>query len=312
MTDANNKSAGTTAYFGDEEIPSAEKSARVAEVFRSVAGRYDVMNDIMSLGSHRLIKRFALQLCALRPGQTVLDLAGGTGDLSRLMARLVGGDGRVVLADINGEMLRQGRDRLIDKGMWRQSDPPPVREAHRPPLKGGVIDSTVTEGGKYPREGTNNHSPPEGESVKQGRSPQLSRWGVINVVQCDAELMPFAEGSFDRICIAYGLRNVTRKEAALRAMLAALKPGGRAVILEFSKAESPLLEKAFNAWSSLWPAAGKLVAGDAASYRYLVESIRHHPDQQTLLAMMTEAGFKDCRCHNVLGGLCAIHIGFKP
>ena len=248
---------GATTHFGDEEVPLAEKQQRVAAVFRSVAGRYDVMNDIMSLGSHRLIKRFAVQLSAVRRGHTVLDLAGGTGDLSVRFARLVGDQGQVVLADINPEMLNRGRERLINRGLMGRNRP-------------------------------------------------------IIAAQVNAEQMPFPDDTFDCICIAYGLRNVTDKEAALAAIRAALKPGGRVVILEFSQPRHPLLGKAFNTWSALWPAAGRAVTGDSDSYRYLIESIRKHPDQDTLLTMMNDAGLTDCRCHDVMGGISAIHIGFKP
>ena len=231
-----------------------EKSGLVAKVFDSVANKYDVMNDIMSLGSHRLIKRFTIELSAVRAGQTVLDLAGGTGDLSLKFSRLVGDSGRVILADINASMLKVGRDRIIDKGA-----------------------------------GSN-----------------------INFSQVNAEALPFADNTFDCTCIAYGLRNVTDKEAALRSMLRTLKPGGRALILEFSKPVNPLIGKVYDTYSSLWPVAGKLVTGDSDSYRYLVESIRMHPDQQTLQQMMVDAGFTDTRFHNLMGGVCAIHLGFKP
>lgn len=259
-----------TTHFGDEQVPVAEKVQRVGAVFRSVAGQYDMMNDIMSLGSHRLIKRFTLQLAALRRGQTVLDLAGGSGDLSALMASAVGNEGMVVLADINAEMLQRGRDRLINRGLT---------------VRGITGDSAG--------------------NTKDDNAP-------LHVVQADGEQLPFPDNSFDRVCIAYGLRNFTDKAAALAAITAVLKPGGRVVILEFSKPQHPIVETAFNSWSRLWPTAGRLVAGDSDSYRYLVESIRHHPDQQALLHMMTDAGLQDCRCHNVMGGINAIHLGFKP
>lgn len=246
--------AKQTTHFGYQTVPVEEKSGLVAKVFDSVAGKYDVMNDIMSLGTHRLVKQFTIELSAVRPGQTVLDLAGGTGDLSLKFSRLVGASGRVVLADINASMLQVGRDRIIDKGAGNN-----------------IIFSQV-----------------------------------------NAEQLPFAEGSFDCICIAYGLRNVTDKDAALRSMFQTLKPGGRALILEFSKPVNPLVGKAYDVYSKLWPVAGKLVTGDSDSYKYLVESIRMHPDQQTLQQMMKEAGFTDTRYHNVMGGVCAIHLGFKP
>lgn len=242
-----------TTHFGYEQVPVTEKTRRVGAVFRSVARRYDLMNDVISLGSHRLIKRFTLELTAVRPGQRVLDLAGGTGDFSLKFAPLVGATGQVVLADINAAMLQVGRDRLIDKGLG----------------------------------------------------------DVVNLAQVNAEQLPFADNSFDCVCIAYGLRNVTDKQAALNAMQRVLKPGGRVVILEFSKPRNPLLGRAYQAYSSLWPLAGKVVAGDADSYRYLVESIRMHPDQETLLEMMATAGLVDNRYHNIMNGVCAIHTGFK-
>ncbi len=246
--------APETTHFGYSQVPVAEKANLVGNVFHSVAGKYDVMNDLMSLGTHRLIKRFTVELSAVRSGQKVLDLAGGTGDFSLRFAPLVGATGQVVLADINDSMLRVGRDRLIDKGVT----------------------------------------------------------GNVSVVQLNAEQLPFLADTFDCICIAYGLRNVTDKDAALRSMFSVLKPGGRALILEFSKPKNPLLGKAYDGFSNLWPVMGKLVTGDAESYRYLVESIRMHPDQITLKQMMEAAGFVDCRYHDIMGGVCAIHIGFKP
>jgi len=246
--------ANQTTHFGYQTVPVEEKSGLVARVFDSVAGKYDVMNDIMSLGTHRLVKRFTIELSAIRTGQTVLDLAGGTGDLSLKFSRLVGDSGRVILADINASMLKVGRDRIIDRGA-----------------------------------GSN-----------------------IIFSQVNAEALPFADNSFDCICIAYGLRNVTDKDAALRSMFRTLKPGGRALILEFSKPVNPLVGKAYDTYSRLWPIAGKMVTGDSDSYRYLVESIRMHPDQQTLQQMMVDAGFTDTRFHNLMGGVCAIHLGFKP
>ncbi|MDD9891533.1 MAG: bifunctional demethylmenaquinone methyltransferase/2-methoxy-6-polyprenyl-1,4-benzoquinol methylase UbiE [Gammaproteobacteria bacterium] len=242
-----------TTHFGYEEVPVEEKQERVGQVFRSVANRYDMMNDVMSLGTHRLIKRFTIELSALRPGHRVLDLAGGTGDFSLRFSTIVGESGQVVLADINDAMLDVGRDRIIDEG-----------KIHN-----------------------------------------------VQFAQVNAEALPFADNTFDCICIAYGLRNVTNKDAALASMARILKPGGRVLILEFSKPKNQLLEKAYDAFSSLWPAAGKIITGDADSYRYLVESIRMHPDQETLLGMMQSAGFVNCKYHNVMNGICAIHLGFK-
>jgi len=207
----------------------------------------------MSLGTHRLIKRFTIELSSLRPGHKVLDLAGGTGDFSLRFSTIVGESGQVVLADINDAMLDVGRDRIIDEG-----------KIHN-----------------------------------------------VQFAQVNAEALPFADNSFDCVCIAYGLRNVTNKDAALASMERVLKPGGRVLILEFSKPKNQLVEKAYDAFSSLWPAAGKAITGDADSYRYLVESIRMHPDQETLLEMMQSAGLVNCKYHNVMNGICAIHLGFK-
>lgn len=242
-----------TTHFGYQQIPRAEKAQRVGQVFHSVANRYDAMNDLISLGTHRIIKRFTVELSGLRPGHSVLDLAGGTGDFSLRFSPLVGDTGSVVLGDINASMLLVGRDRIVDKGA----------------------------------------------------APN------IHIAQINAEKLPFADASFDCICIAYGLRNVTDKDAALRSMWRTLKPGGRALVLEFSKPRNPLLGRAYDAWSKVWPTAGKLITGDADSYRYLVESIRMHPDQDTLKEMMEHAGFVDCRYHNIMDGICAVHVGYK-
>ena len=251
MTNLDN--SDETTHFGYEEVSFAEKEQRVRQVFRSVAQRYDIMNDIMSLGTHRLIKRFAIEMSALREGHSVLDLAGGTGDFSIRFSSIVGVTGQVVLADINESMLEIGRDRIIDKGLSAN----------------------------------------------------------INIAQVNAEHLPFVDNSFDCVCIAYGLRNVTDKDAALRSMLRVLKPGGRVLILEFSKPTNQLIGRAYDAYSQLWAVAGKLVTGDADSYRYLVESIRMHPDQESLLQMMQNAGFRNCKYNNVMSGICAIHVGFK-
>lgn len=249
-----NSPQGETTHFGYQKIPVDEKQERVAEVFRSVATRYDIMNDLMSLGTHRLIKRFTIELSGLRQGNRILDLAGGTGDLSIRFSPIVGKEGHVVLADINAAMLKVGRDRIVDRGL--QSN--------------------------------------------------------ITVAQSDAECLPFADNCFDCVCIAYGLRNVTRKERALESILRVLKPGGRLLVLEFSKPQNRFISKAYDAFSELWPIAGKAIVGDSESYRYLVESIRVHPDQEALLAMLDDAGFVDTRFHNVLNGISAIHVGVKP
>ena len=243
-----------TTDFGYERVKTAEKAGRVREVFDSVAAQYDLMNDLMSGGLHRLWKRFTIELSAVRSGQTVLDIAGGTGDLAAKFSKLVGADGKVILADINAAMLSVGRDRLIDKGA-------------------------------------------------------LSN---IDVVQADAQFLPFEDNSIDCITIAFGLRNVTDKVKALRSMHRVLKPGGRVLVLEFSKPTSPLLSKVYDAYSfSALPAMGKLITDDADSYRYLAESIRKHPDQESLLEMVEDAGFVDCRYHNMTGGIVAVHRGIK-
>ncbi|GMQ97392.1 MAG: bifunctional demethylmenaquinone methyltransferase/2-methoxy-6-polyprenyl-1,4-benzoquinol methylase UbiE [Gammaproteobacteria bacterium] len=243
-----------TTHFGYEEIPVADKAGRVADVFASVAQRYDLMNDLMSFGLHRLWKHIAIELCQLKAGQRVLDLAGGTGDLARLAARVVGTEGKVVLADINAAMLSRGRDRLLDAGIT----------------------------------------------------------GNVHYVQADAERLPFPDNQFDCITIGFGLRNVTDKDTALSAMVRALKPGGRLVILEFSRPVIRALEPLYDAYSfKVLPLMGKLIARDEDSYRYLAESIRKHPDQQTLKAMMVQAGFVRCQFFNLAGGIVAVHRGFK-
>ncbi|MGB0156916.1 MAG: bifunctional demethylmenaquinone methyltransferase/2-methoxy-6-polyprenyl-1,4-benzoquinol methylase UbiE [Luminiphilus sp.] len=243
-----------TTDFGFTRVDRDAKAGMVRGVFDSVASRYDLMNDLMSGGIHRLWKRFTIELCAVRPGQTILDIAGGTGDLAARFSRLVGQDGKVILADINAAMLEVGRDRLIDKG---------------------ASDN-------------------------------------IEVVQADAQYLPFADNSIDCITIAFGLRNVTDKAIALQSMLRVLRPGGRLLVLEFSKPTSPLLGKIYDQYSfQILPAMGRLVAQDADSYRYLAESIRKHPDQETLLGMMEDAGFVESRYHNMTGGIVAVHQGFK-
>ena len=244
-----------TTHFGFQDVPESQKAEKVAEVFHSVAARYDIMNDVLSGGMHRLWKRFTIELSGVRRGHKVLDIAGGTGDLARKFSSLVGPDGEVVLADINASMLKVGRDRLLDKGVA----------------------------------------------------------GNINFVQADAEKLPFPDNHFDVVTIAFGLRNVTHKEDALRSMLRVLKPGGRLLILEFSKPSNPLLSKFYDAYSfKFMPLAGKLITDDADSYRYLAESIRMHPDQETLKAMMADAGFERITFHNMTGGIVALHRGIKP
>lgn len=243
-----------TTHFGYREVDKDAKAGMVADVFDSVAARYDLMNDLMSAGIHRLWKRFTIELSGVRSGNSVLDIAGGTGDLAAKFSQLVGDSGRVVLADINASMLRVGRDRLLDTGVQAN----------------------------------------------------------LEFVQADAQHLPFPDDSFDCITIAFGLRNVTDKDQALRAMRRVLKPGGRLLVLEFSKPGNPLLGKAYDAYSfTVLPLLGRLVAGDADSYKYLAESIRVHPDQDTLLGMMEEAGFDRCEYHNMTGGVVALHRGIK-
>ena len=240
--------------FGFEKVPWGEKARRVRGVFDSVAGNYDLMNDLMSGGVHRIWKSFTLSQTGLRPGQRALDVAGGTGDLSIGLARQVGEQGLVVLTDINAAMLARGRDRLIDAGLV----------------------------------------------------------GNVHYAQANAERLPFADGSFDCITIGFGLRNVTDKPAALASMRRALRPGGQLLILEFSHPTAPGLKAAYDAYSfRVLPLLGKLVAGDEASYRYLAESIRMHPDQETLLGMMQGAGLEGCRYHNLSGGIVALHRGYR-
>lgn len=241
--------------FGYSRVDREAKAGMVRGVFDSVASRYDLMNDLMSGGVHRLWKRYTIELSAARPGQIILDIAGGTGDLAARFSRLVGPEGQVILADINAAMLEVGRDRLIDKG---------------------AIDN-------------------------------------IEIVQADAQALPFKDNGVDCITIAFGLRNVTDKALALRSMLRVLRPGGRLLVLEFSKPTSALLGKVYDQYSfQILPAMGRLIAQDADSYRYLAESIRKHPDQETLLGMMEDAGFGECRYHNMTGGIVALHQGIKP
>jgi len=243
-----------TTHFGYRDVAKEDKEGLVANVFHSVAARYDIMNDLMSGGIHRIWKRFTLEISGVRKNQAVLDIAGGTGDLAARFAEIVGADGRVVLADINESMLQVGRDKLLDTG----------------------------------------------------------RIANIEFVQADAQYLPFPDDSFDCITIAFGLRNVTDKALAMRSMLRVLKPGGRLLVLEFSKPKNELLSKAYDTYSfNVLPKMGRLIADDAESYQYLAESIRMHPDQETLQGMMEDAGFANCEYHNMTGGIVALHKGVK-
>ena len=244
-----------TTDFGYKKVNIEEKAGKVAEVFHSVAGNYDLMNDLMSGGIHRLWKRVTIEMSGVRPGNTVLDIAGGTGDLAAKFSRIVGPEGTVVLADINDSMLKVGRDRLVDRGIYQN----------------------------------------------------------VRFSQADAQYLPFPDNTFDVITIAFGLRNVTDKDMALRSMLRVLKPGGKLLVLEFSKPPNALLSKIYDGYSfSVLPKLGKLFANDADSYQYLAESIRMHPDQETLLGMMNNAGFENTDYHNMTGGIVALHRGVKP
>jgi len=237
--------------FGYQSVPEDEKSKRVADIFESVAARYDLMNDLMSLGLHRWWKRFAVAQSLVSPGGRVLDVAGGTADLSRLFAQRVGARGQVVLTDINASMLRRGRDRLLDAGL------------------------------------------------------------MVPAVRCDAERLPFQAGYFDCVSIAFGLRNVTHKDAALAEMHRVIRPGGVALVLEFSRVWEPL-KPLYDAYSfNVLPRLGQLIANDAAAYRYLAESIRMHPDQQQLKQMMEEAGFERVEYFNLAAGVVALHRGYR-
>ena len=240
-----------TTDFGYQKVPEDEKSRRVAGVFDSVAARYDLMNDLMSGGLHRLWKRFAVEASGVRPGERVLDVAGGTGDLALQFARRVGPSGEVMLTDVNAAMLRRGRDRLLDQGC------------------------------------------------------------LVPAVQCDGERLPFAGESFDCVTVAFGLRNMTRKDAALAEMRRVLRPGGRLVVLEFSRVWKPLAP-AYDLYSfKVLPWLGERVAGDAAAYRYLAESIRMHPDQETLAGMMRATGLEQVEVFNLAAGVVAVHRGFR-
>ena len=243
-----------STHFGYEQVANSEKAGRVREVFDSVASRYDLMNDLMSMGVQRLWKRFALAQTGLRPGQQALDVAGGTGDLSIGMARQVGREGQVTLTDINENMLGEGRGRLVDAGIV----------------------------------------------------------GNVRCAVADAEQLPFPDREFDCVMIGFGLRNVTDKPAALAEMFRVLRPGGQLLVLEFSHPTAPGLKPVYDAYSfGVLPLMGKLVAGDSDSYRYLAESIRMHPKQDELKALFEEAGFEQCRYHNLTGGIVALHRGYR-
>jgi len=241
----------TKTHFGFETVDEKEKAQRVAGVFSSVAQKYDVMNDLMSMGLHRLWKKFTIEIAAPRPGERVLDVAGGTADLASAFARRVGAAGEVWLTDINNAMLGVGRDRLLDEGV------------------------------------------------------------LAPVAQCDAEKLPFPDDHFDIVTVAFGLRNMTHKDKALAEMRRVLRPGGRLLVLEFSKVWKPL-EKVYDAYSfKLLPWLGEKIAGDADSYRYLAESIRMHPDQAALKAMMEQAGLERVEVFNMTAGVIALHRGYK-
>ncbi len=241
-------------HFGYETVETSAKQGKVAEVFHSVANKYDVMNDLMSMGIHRLWKRYTIEISGVRPGQKVLDLAGGTGDLAAKFARIVGQSGHVTLSDINNSMLNVGRERLTDKGIL----------------------------------------------------------GNVDYVQANAECLPFPDNHFDLITIAFGLRNVTDKDAALKSMNRVLKPGGKLLVLEFSKPTIKALTPIYDTYSfKVLPFIGKLITNDADSYRYLAESIRMHPDQDTLKEMMANAGFEQCDYFNLSAGIVALHRGYK-
>ena len=242
-----------TTHFGYQVVNETKKAGMVRDVFDSVATKYDVMNDLMSVGLHRLWKKFTINLAAVKPGQVILDLAGGTGDLTEQLIKKVGKNGHVILSDINAAMLKEGRSRLINSGASNK----------------------------------------------------------MNIIQLDAQKLPFNDSIFDSVMIAFGLRNVTDKEAALSSMYRVLKPGGKVMILEFSK-PNELIKPAYDFYSfNVLPTLGKLVANDSKSYQYLAESIRMHPDQEMLRSMMEKSGFKHNRFHNMAAGIVALHIGYK-
>ena len=238
--------------FGTKKVEAGDKTRLVDDVFKRVAYRYDIMNDLISLGSHRIIKRMAVEMCGAREGQTILDLAGGTGDISALLAPIVGKNGQIVLSDMNPQMINVGRERLLNSGKTQ-----------------------------------------------------------ISFCQNIAEHLPFSNERFDTIFIAFGLRNFTDKRKSLTEALRVLKPNGILLILEFSHPHDPRLKAAYNAFQSFWPLAGELVAGDRESYEYLVESIEKHPKQKALKLMMEDAGFVSVEYHDLIGGVCSIHRGYK-
>jgi len=254
-TEGNPNSQESLTHFGYKNVKADEKAGKVADVFHSVAQKYDIMNDLMSFGVHRLWKRLTIESSGVRPGHKVLDIAGGTGDLTMQFSKRVGANGQVVLADINASMLNVGRDRLLDKGY-----------------------------------GNN-----------------------IEFVQANAECLPFPDNYFNCVSIAFGLRNVTDKDKALASMARVLKPGGRLLVLEFSKPTNALVSDLYDKYSfKALPVMGKLITNDSESYQYLAESIRMHPDQETLKTMMETAGLVNCRYQNMTSGVVALHSGIKP
>ncbi len=243
-----------TTHFGYHTIDEAEKAAKVAEVFRSVAPRYDLMNDLMSAGLHRYWKRYTIDAARIQPGYTVIDVAAGTGDLAKAFAKQVGSTGKVIMTDINEAMLQVGRERMMDAGLFQN----------------------------------------------------------IDYVLADAETLPFADDEADRITIAFGLRNVTHKLNALKSMFRCLKPGGKCMVLEFSQPTHDWFRKVYDAYSfNIIPKLGELITNDKDSYQYLVESIRMHPNQESLKSLMEEAGFEDVTYTNFTGGIVALHQGWK-
>jgi len=244
--------AAKTTHFGYENVRVEEKEEKVAGVFNAVSSKYDIMNDVISFGSHRLLKRFTVEISGIREGDKLLDVAGGTGDFAKLFSRKVGKAGTIYLSDINESMLLEGRNRLIDSGISN-----------------------------------------------------------VEYILASGEALPFPDNFFDCVTIGYGIRNFTHKDKALEDIARVLKPGGRLLVLEFSKPQNPLVSKAADAYSSLWPAFGKLLVGDGAPYQYLVESIRMHPDQDTFKAMIEAAGLSKVKYYNFMSGVCALHRAVK-